>query len=234
MSLVPQQPLNNLIRVAYQALSAVLGGVQSLHCCSYDEPICLPTEASHLQALRTQQILAYETGVTNVADPLGGSYFIESLTDKIEEEITKATKEVDDLGGMYQAIKTGWLDQRIEEEAFNRQKEIETLDKLVVGQNIFTTEDEKETPMDVQRIALESARLQVEQCKRMKSTRDVTKLTEAVKRLKDDAAAGKNTIRAMVEATKAHATTAEVIGTVREVCGYHYDPMEIIDSPFNL
>lgn len=233
-SLVPQQPLNNLIRVAYQALSAVLGGVQSLHCCSYDEPICLPTEASHLQALRTQQILAYETGVTNVADPLGGSYFIESLTDKMEEEITKATKEVDDLGGMYQAIKTGWMEQRIEEESFNRQKEIENLDKLVVGQNIFTTEDEEETPMDVQRVALESARLQVEQCKRMRNTRDAAKLVEAIKRLKDDAAAGKNTIRAMVEATKVHASTAEVIGTVREVYGYHYDPMEIIDSPFNL
>ncbi len=231
-SLVPQQPLNNLIRVAYQALTAVLGGVQSLHCCSYDEPICLPTEAAHLQALRTQQILAYETGITNVADPLGGSYFIENLTDKMEKEITKAMDEVDDLGGMYQAIKTEWLGRKIEEESFNRQKEIETLDKLVVGQNIFTTEDEKETPMDVQRIATESAKLQVEQCKKMKSTRDMGKLAEAIKRLKGDAEAGKNTIRGMVEATKACASTSEMIGTVREVYGYTYDPMEIIESPF--
>ena len=231
-SLVPQQPLNNLIRVAYQALTAVLGGVQSLHCCSYDEPICLPTEAAHLQALRTQQILAYETGITNVADPLGGSYFIENLTDKMEKEITKAMDEVDDLGGMYQAIKTEWLGRKIEEESFNRQKEIETLDKLVVGQNIFITEDEKETPMDVQRIATESAKLQVEQCKKMKSTRDMGKLAEAIKRLKGDAEAGKNTIRGMVEATKACASTSEMIGTVREVYGYTYDPMEIIESPF--
>lgn len=231
-SLVPQQPLNNLIRVAYQALTAVLGGVQSLHCCSYDEPICLPTEAAHLQALRTQQILAYETGITNVADPLGGSYFIENLTDKMEKEITKAMDEVDDLGGMYQAIKTEWLDHKIEEESFNRQKEIETLDKLVVGQNIFVTEDETETPMDVQRIATESAKLQVEQCKKMKSNRDMGKLTKAIKRLRSDAEAGKNTIRGMVEATKASASTSEIIGTVREVYGYTYDPMEIIESPF--
>ncbi len=124
-SLVPQQPLNNLVRIAYEALAAVLAGVQSLHCCSYDEPICLPTDKGHLQALRTQQILAYETGVCNVADPLGGSYYVESLTDKMEEEILKVLKEVQAVGGMEDAIRTEWFDRKLEHEAIERQKEIE-------------------------------------------------------------------------------------------------------------
>ena len=152
-SLVPQQPLNNMIRVAYEALAAVLGGVQSLHCCSYDEPMCLPTEKAHLQALRTQQILAYETGVTNVADPLGGSYYVESLTDKIEEESLKIMKQVEDLGGMEEAIRTEWLDRQFESEAVKRQKELDKGEKLVVGVNVFNTEQEKTTPLGVQRVS---------------------------------------------------------------------------------
>jgi len=126
-SLIPQQPLNNIVRISYQALAAVLGGVQSLHCCSYDEPICLPTEKGHLQALRTQQILAYETGVCNVADPLGGSYYVESLTDRIEEEALKIMNQVEDIGGMAEAIRTQWLDRVFEKEALQRQKELDQL-----------------------------------------------------------------------------------------------------------
>lgn len=231
-SLMPQQPLNNLIRVGYQALAAVLGGVQSLHCCSYDEPMCLPTESSHLQALRTQQILAYETGVTNVADPLGGSYYIESLTDKIESEVLKIMKEVDDVGGMKEAIRTEWLDRKFDDEGLNRQKEIENGEKLIVGVNIFKSELEEETPLGVQRVSPESGKKQIEEVKELKRTRDSEKLMVAMRRLRDDAQAGKNTLPAMIDATKAYATTAELIGTVREVYGHHYDPMEIITSPF--
>lgn len=232
-SLIPQQPLNNLVRIAFEALTAVLGGVQSLHCCSYDEPMCLPTEKGHLQALRTQQIIAYETGVTNVADPLGGSYYVESLTDKIEEEALRYMKEVEDLGGMEEAIRTEWLDHRFEQEAVKRQKEVDDLEKLVVGVNVFTSEPEKTTPLGVQRISETSAKSQIDGVKRLKMARDPNRWKEAVARLRDDAAEGKNTIPAMVEATKAFATTGEMLGAVREAFGYSFDPMNILDSPFD-
>ena len=232
-SLIPQQPLNNIVRISYQALAAVLGGVQSLHCCSYDEPMCLPTEKSHLQALRTQQILAYETGVTNVVDPLGGSYYVESLTDKIEEESLKIMKEVEDMGGMEEAIRTEWLDRQLEVEAVKRQKELDNGEKLTVGVNIFTTEQEKTTPLGVQRVSKQSGKQQVEEVKELKRTRDMDKLRDAIQRLKNDAGEGKNVMSAMIEATRAFGTTGELVGTVREVFGYPYDPMGIIESPFN-
>ena len=231
-SLVPQQPLNNIVRVAYEGLAAVLGGVQSLHCCSYDEPMCLPTEKAHLQALRTQQILAYETGVTNVADPLGGSYYVEELTDKIEEDSLKIMKQVEELGGMEEAIRTEWLDRQFEAEAVDRQKELDSCEKLVVGVNIFTSEQEKTTPLGVQRVPKQSAVQQVEEVKKLKRTRNMDKLKDAIKRLRDDAEERKNVIPAMVEATKSFGTTGELLGTVRQVFGYSYDPMEIIESPF--
>ncbi len=232
-SLIPQQPLNNIVRISYEALAAVLGGVQSLHCCSYDEPMCLPTEKGHLQALRTQQILAYETGVTNVADPLGGSYYVESLTDMVEEEAMKIMKEVEELGGMEEAIRTEWLDRRFEMEAVARQKEIDQGEKLVVGVNVFTSEPENETPLGVQRVAEQSARRQIEEVIELKKTRDPAGLSDAIKRLRDDAAAGKNTLPAMIRATEAYATTAELLGTVRQVFGYSYDPMGVLESPFD-
>ncbi len=232
-SLIPQQPLNNIVRISYEALAAVLAGVQSLHCCSYDEPMCLPTEKAHLQALRTQQILAYETGVTNVADPLGGSYYVESLTDKIEEESLKVMKQVEDAGGMEEAIRTEWLDRQFESEAVERQKEVDSGEKLIVGVNVFTTEQEKTTPLGVQRVSEQSAKQQVEDVKELKRNRNMDKLKDAIERLRDDAGEGKNVIPAMTEATRAFGTTGELLGTVREVFGYPYDPMGTIESPFN-
>ncbi len=232
-SLVPQQPLNNIVRTSYEALAAVLSGVQSLHCCSYDEPMCLPTEKAHLQALRTQQILAYETGVTNVADPLGGSYYVESLTDRIEEETLKVMKQVDEVGGMEEAIRTEWLDRKFESEALKRQKELDNGEKLVVGVNTFTTEQEKTTPLGVQRVSGHSATQQIEEVKKLRRTRDTDKLKEAISRLRDAAGEKKNVILPMVEASKAFGTTGELLGTVREAFGYPYDPMETVESPFN-
>ncbi|MCD4716474.1 MAG: methylmalonyl-CoA mutase [Desulfobacterales bacterium] len=232
-SLIPQQPLNNIVRISYEALAAVLAGVQSLHCCSYDEPMCLPTEKAHLQALRTQQILAYETGVTNVADPLGGSYYVESLTDKIEEESLKVMKQVEDVGGMEEAIRTEWLDRQFESEAVKRQKEIDSGEKLIVGVNLFTTEQEKTTPLGVQRVSEQSAKQQVGEVKELKRSRNTDQLKDAISRLREDAGEGKNVIPAMTNATRAFGTTGELLGTVREVFGYPYDPMGTIESPFN-
>ncbi|PIV19733.1 MAG: methylmalonyl-CoA mutase [Deltaproteobacteria bacterium CG03_land_8_20_14_0_80_45_14] len=231
-SLVPQQPLNNIVRISYEALAAVLSGVQSLHCCSYDEPMCLPTEKGHLQALRTQQILAYETGVCNVADPLGGSYFVEELTDRIEEEVLKIMKQVEEVGGMKEAIRTEWLDREFEKEALKRQKEIDQGERLVVGVNIFSTEPETETPLGVQRIPSESARTQIEETKELKRTRDKCRLKDRMKQLREDAEEGRNVLPAMIEATKTFATTGELMGTVRMAMGYSYDPMEIIECSF--
>jgi methylmalonyl-CoA mutase N-terminal domain/subunit len=195
--------------------------------------MCLPTEKGHLQALRTQQILAYETGVTNVSDPLGGSYYVESLTDTLEQEALRYMKEVEGVGGMEEAIRTEWLDRRFEEEAIKRQKEVDNQDKLVVGVNLFTTEEEKTTPLGVQRIPEHSARDQIEGVRKLKMSRDKRKLNEAIKKLRDAAAEGRNTIPAMIEATQAMATTGELLGTVREVFGYSYDPLNIIESPFH-
>ncbi|RJR17984.1 MAG: methylmalonyl-CoA mutase [Desulfobacteraceae bacterium] len=231
-SLLPQQPLNNLVRISFEALAAVLGGVQSLHCCSYDEPMCLPTEKGHIQALRTQQIIAYETGVTSVADPLGGSYFVESLTDKVEEEALMIMSEVDKLGGMEEAIRSEWLDRKFDEEAVKRQAEVDGGEKLLVGVNIFTSEPETETPLGVQRVSRLSTRQQIADCIKLKKTRDHSKLIDAIKRLREDAEENRNTIPAMIEATRAFATTAEMMGTIREAYGYSYDPMNVIESPF--
>ncbi|MGQ9653329.1 MAG: methylmalonyl-CoA mutase family protein, partial [Thermodesulfobacteriota bacterium] len=231
-SLVPQQPLNNIVRISYEALAAVLAGVQSLHCCSYDEPICLPTEKGHLQALRTQQILAYETGVCNVADPLGGSYYVENLTDMIEEDVVRIMKQVEEVGGMEEAIRTEWLDREFEKAALRYQKDLDEGNRLVVGVNIFTTEPETHTPLGVQRIPSESALRQIEETRELKRMRDRRALEERIKRLREDAQEGRNVIPAMIEATKAYATTGELMGTVREAMGHPYDPMGIIESPF--
>ena len=134
--------MNNIIRVAYEAMAAVLAGVQSLHCCSYDEPLSLPTEESVRLAIRTQQILAYETGVAQVADPLGGSYFIESLTEAIEEEVNKIMEEIEGKGGMKKALDSGWVDAQFDKAALNYQREVESGERTVVGLNSFQIEED--------------------------------------------------------------------------------------------
>jgi methylmalonyl-CoA mutase N-terminal domain/subunit len=141
-------------------------------------------------------------------------------------------KQVEDLGGMAEAIRTEWLDRQFEKEAVQRQKEIDSGDKLIVGANIFTSEPETTTPLGVQRISEQSARQQIDDVIKLKQDRDVAKLNEAIQRLREDAEERRNTIPAMIEATKAYATTAELMGTVREVFGYPYDPMETIQNPF--
>jgi len=151
----------------------------------------------------------------------------------MEEEALRYMEEVDGVGGMEEAIRTEWLDRRFETEAVKRQKEVDNLDKLVVGVNIFTTEEEKTTPLGVQRIPEHSAKSQIEGVRKLRMSRDKWKLNEAIKKLREAAAEGRNTIPAMIEATQAMATTGELLGTVREVFGYSYDPLNIIESPFH-
>ena len=148
VSLYPAQPLNNAIRVAYEALAAVLAGAQSIHTCSYDEPIGLPTETSQTLAIRTQQIIAYETGAARVADPLGGSWYVENLTNQIEGKAHEIMAEIERQGGMVAAIKSGWVLREIESAALRRQTELESGEKIVVGTNAFQTERETQRPAE--------------------------------------------------------------------------------------
>lgn len=232
-SLVHQQPLNNIIRVAYEAMAAVLAGVQSLHCCSYDEPIALPTEESVRLALRTQQILAHETGVARVADPLGGSYYIESLTEQMEHEILSLMEKIEGLGGMRKAIETGWLDARMEEAALKYQQEVERNERIVVGLNDFEV-DEEPPARGVHRVSSTSGEKQIARLKELRESRDERRVKETLLALKSRAEMGEkeNLIPAMIDAAKQYATLAEVLGTVRRVMGEPYDPLGILGHPF--
>jgi len=233
-SLVYQQPLNNIIRVAYEALAAVLAGAQSLHACSFDEPVALPTKESQRIAVRTQQILAYETGVGNVVDPLGGSYYVESLTNKIEEEATRILEEIEEMGGALEAIRTQWFDREIDAASIRYQKEIEGGERLMVGVNAFTVPAEEESPVGAHQIHPESAQLQIDNVKNLKATRDQKKVRLALEQLRQDSGKGEsfNLMPAIIEALKAYATRSEILGTIREVYGYPYDPLGIVKSPF--
>ena len=233
-SLVPQQPLNNAIRIAYQALAAVLGGAQSLHCCSYDEPICLPTENSNILALRTQQILAFETGVANVADPLGGSYYIESLTQQLEEEAQRILDEIDGMGGAIAASRNAWFDREIDKAALTYQQQVESGEKTVVGVNAFVQPPETETPGGVLRVASETEEEMVRRLRELKQTRDQTRLRKTIDELRRHAEMGEkeNLIPFVLDAVKADASMAETIGTIRQAYGMSYDPLEVVQSPF--
>lgn len=234
-SLVPQQPLNNIIRIAYEALAAVLGGVQSLHCCSYDEPIALPTEVSSTIALRTQQILAYETGVANVTDPLGGSYYVEWLTNQLEERAWAIMKEIEEVGGMMEAMRSEWIDREFEKSALKIQKEVENKERLMVGVNIFTSPWEEKTPGGVQRVSSDTGQKQAERLRKFKAQRNQKKLREAIEHLREEARIGPehNLMPSVIEAVKVYATVGEVMGTIREAFGYSYDPLGVVPSPFS-
>ena len=233
-SLVPQQPINNAIRVAYEALAAVLGGVQSLHCCSYDEPIAIPSHESHRLALRTQQILAYETGVASVADPLAGSYYIESLTKQVEEEAIKILDEIDAMGGMIVAIENGWVDGKMEQGAYEYQKSVENKERIVVGVNDFMIPPEEDIEANIHRPSSDTSEIRTQTLQRLREKRDNEKVKENIFKLKKVASEkkGTNLMPYIIEAVKNYATTGEILGTIREAFGYSYDPFEVIQSPF--
>jgi methylmalonyl-CoA mutase N-terminal domain/subunit len=233
-SLVPQQPLNNIVRVAYEALAAVLAGCQSLHCCSYDEPIALPSEVSQRIAIRTQQILAYETGVANVSDPLGGSYYVEALTDRLEAETERVLAEIERRGGIIEAMRTEWIDREIEKAALENQRAVDSGEQVLVGVNAFRTAQETSTPGGVKRIPVEVSEELARRTRELKETRDNRRVRETIAHLRREAERGEqhNLLPAIIECVKAYATNAEIIGTIREVYGHHYDPLEVVNSPF--
>ncbi len=220
-TLTAQQPLNNIVRVAYQALAAVLGGTQSLHTNAYDEALGLPTEQSALIALRTQQILAYESGVTRAIDPAGGSFYLEHLTDRLEAEAEELIGKIDELGGSVAAIEAGFIQKEIEESAWRFQREVEEKKRIVVGVNAFTVEEGLEIP--VQKIDPEVGRRRAEEVRRYRERRDPEPTARALRALRDAARGDENLFPYVLEAFRARATLGEVAGALREVFG-EYQP----------
>jgi methylmalonyl-CoA mutase N-terminal domain/subunit len=221
-TLTAQQIENNVVRVAYQALSAVLGGTQSLHTNGKDEALSLPTEKSVRTALRTQQILAHESGAADTIDPLAGSYYVESLTDDIEEEAFEIIDEIDGKGGMLPAVQNQWVQRQIQDTAYERQREIEQGERIIVGVNEFTVEDD-EPQMDVEEVTEEDERRQVESLESVKADRDEEAVEEALAALRDTAQGDGNLLPPIVDAVKAYATVGEICNTLRDEFG-EYQP----------
>jgi methylmalonyl-CoA mutase N-terminal domain/subunit len=218
-SLTAQQPDNNVVRVAFQAMAAVLGGTQSLHTNSRDEAYALPTEDSVRIALRTQQIIAYESGVADMIDPLGGSYAVESLTDEIERKAMEYIEQIDAMGGAIKAIESGYVQGEIAESAYQYQKEIEKKKRIIVGLNQFQI---KEGPLrDILRIQPEVEQYQKEKLLKVKRERDNGKAKQALAALKKAAQGTDNVLPPILEAVRDYATLGEISDTLREVFGEH-------------
>ena len=218
-SLTAQSVDNNVVRTTLQALAAVLGGAQSLHTNSRDEALALPTEESARLALRTQQILAYEAGVTETPDPLAGSYFVESLTNQLEAAAQAYLDEIDAMGGTLAAIEAGFQQRQIQESAYRVQQEIEREERIVVGVNRFR--DEVTTLPAIQRIDPDGERRQVAGLRRVRAERDGAAWSTALARLEDAARGGDNLLPPIVEAVKAYATVGEISDRLRVAWGEH-------------
>jgi len=216
-TLTAQQVENNVVRVAYQALAAVLGGTQSLHTNGKDEALSLPTEESVRTALRTQQILAHESGAADTIDPLAGSYYVESLTDELEAEAFELLEEVDERGGMRQAVENRWVQKQIQDVAFDRQREIETGERIIVGVNEFEVDEEPKE--DIEEVSDEEQRQQRERVQQLRENRDNEAVEDALAALRDAAEGSDNVMPYIVDAVKAYATTGEICNAMRDVFG---------------
>jgi len=216
-TLTAQQPENNIVRVAVQALSAVSGGAQSLHTNSFDEALALPTERAARIALRTQQILSAEAGTTDTADPFGGSYFVEALTDELEQRALELIARIDELGGAVAAIERGFVQEEIEASAFRYQTEVESGERLVVGVNAFT-EDEGEA-VELLHVDAEVEQRQRERTARVRAERDDGAATAALDEVTRVAASDENLLSPMREALRAGCTVGEICGALRGLWG---------------
>jgi len=216
-TLTAQQVENNVVRVGYQALAAVLGGTQSLHTNGKDEALSLPTEQSVRTALRTQQILAHESGAADTVDPLAGSYYVESLTDRLEAEAFDILDAVDDRGGMRQAVETEWVQGQIQDVAFERQREIEAGERIIVGVNEYTVDEEPKE--DIEEVSEAEQRRQRERVQQVRADRDGAAVDEALADLRAAARGDENVMPYIVDAVKAYATTGEICDAMRDVFG---------------
>ncbi len=224
-TLTAQQPENNIVRTALQALAAVLGGTQSLHTNSYDEALALPTEDSARIALRTQQIIAYESGVPQSIDPIGGSYYVESLTNEIERRATAYLEKIEDLGGMLKAIEQGYVQADIMNAAYEYQQRVDRLEQVVVGVNQYQIDQEK--PVPIQRIDPDLERKQVERLKAFRERRDKGAWYSALMGVEDAARHGDNLMPAIINAVESNATVGEISDAMRKVFGEYKEVMVI-------
>ena len=223
VSLTVQQPLNNIVRVAIQALAGVLGGTQSLHTDAYDEALALPTDRAALIALRTQQIIAEETGVVNTVDPLGGSYYLEALTEKMEQGARDYFQKIDGMGGMVEAIEKGFPQRELQDSAYQYQKAVERGEQVIVGVNKYAMKDE---PSGISTLVIDES-VRTHQVKRLEQTRgkrDGGAVTTALDKLKLAAQKGENTMPATIEAVRAYATLGEICSALRDVYGIYEEP----------
>jgi methylmalonyl-CoA mutase N-terminal domain/subunit len=224
-SLTAQQPDNNVVRVTIQALAAILGGAQSLHTNSKDEALAIPTIDAARLALRTQQIIAHESGVVNTVDPVAGSYAIEAMTDQIEEEVTRYIERIDSLGGMLPAIENGWVQGEIHESAYNYQQSIETKQRIIVGVNDFRVDEELAIPIHTPDPALEAA--QIESLNRARGTRDAGAVLDALGRLENAARGSDNLMPHILECVEVYATVGEISQVFRAVHGEYKEALAI-------
>jgi len=223
-TLTAQQPLINVVRVTIQALAAVLGGTQSLHTNSFDEALCLPSEEAALVALRTQQIIAYESGVANTVDPLAGSYFVEWLTNEVEERVWRYLERIEEMGGAVRAIEKGFMQREIARSAYEQQKAIEAGELVVVGVNKFVVEE----PMRVELLKVDPRveEKQIERLRELRAKRNAREVEEALDELRRAAERdGENLMPYMLKAVRARATIGEIFGALREIFGEYRPPL---------
>jgi len=223
VTLTAQQPVNNVARVAYQAMAAVLGGTQSLHTNALDETLALPTEHAARVALRTQQILAYETGVANTIDPLAGSYYVERLTDELETDAEEIFREIDSLGGVVSGIENGYFQSQIAASSRGFQREAESGERVIVGVNQFV--EDEEVPIEILRIGEEAASKQRERLEALRDRRDGAEVERLLDRLGEAARADENLMPPMLDAVRAYATLGEIRATLEEVYGRFHEPV---------
>jgi methylmalonyl-CoA mutase N-terminal domain/subunit len=223
VSLTAQQPENNIVRVAYQALAAVLGGAQSIAACSFDEALAIPTEKSVRLSLRTQQILAHETGVTDTVDPLGGSYYVEALTQKMIKEIEELISKVDELGGAVAAIEKGFVQKEIDSRAYSIQREIEEKERIVVGVNRYEVKENLD--ISLSRYDPEIAKIQIEKLQTLKREREQDKVKSSLEAVRKAGEGKENLMPYFIDAVKVYATLGEICGVLREIFG-EYHPVQ--------
>ncbi|MEO7041221.1 MAG: methylmalonyl-CoA mutase family protein [Gemmatimonadaceae bacterium] len=224
VTLTAQQPMNNVVRVAYQAMAAVLGGTQSLHTNSMDETLALPTEQAVQVALRTQQVLAYETGVPNVADPLGGSYYVEALTDKLDNEAEALFTKIEEVGGVVRGLETGWLQRQISESSSRQQWEVEQRRRTIVGVNEFVTE-EGELTIPLLKVSAEAEREQRARMAAMRASRDDAVVQARLTALRDAAKTDANLMPFILDCARAYCTLYEIRAAMEEVFGAYREPV---------
>jgi methylmalonyl-CoA mutase, N-terminal domain len=217
VSLTAQQPLNNVVRTAIEALAGVLGGTQSLHTNSFDEALALPTEEAVRLALRTQQVIAHETGVTNTIDPLGGAYFVEALTDRMEEAAYDYFRRIDELGGMVEAVKQNFPQREIADASFTYQEEVDRGERIVVGVNRYVSDVEE--PLEILRIPPELERKQIGRVQAVRASRDTEAAEDALSTLREVAASDGNLMDPLLDCARAHCTEGEIVESLQRVFG---------------